>query len=42
MVGGEAGNKISRLCASQATKNVLEDGSTEPMGAQWDGEKGNG
>ena len=31
MVGGEAGSKINKLCAGQATKNVLEDGSTEPV-----------
>ena len=42
MVGGEAGIKISKLCAGHATKNVLEDGSTEPLWAHWDGEKANG
>ena len=42
MVGGKAGDKISKLCTGQATKNVLEDGSTEPMGVHWDGEKTNG
>ena len=26
MVGGKTGNKISKLYAGQATKNVLEDG----------------
>ena len=42
MVDGEAGDKISKLCAGQATKNVLEGGSTEPVWAHWDGEKANG
>ena len=42
IVGGEAGNKISKLCAGHATKIVLEDGSTEPVWAHWDGEKANG
>ena len=42
MVDGGAGDKISKLCADQATKNVLEDGSTEPVWAHWDGEKANG
>ena len=43
MVGGEAGDEIRKLCASQATKNMLEDGSTEPVWAHWDhGEKANG
>ena len=37
MVGGKTGNKISKLCAGQATKNVLEDGSTEPVWAHWAG-----
>ena len=31
IVGGEAGKKISKLCVAQATKNVLEGGSTEPV-----------
>ena len=30
MCVGEAGNVISVLCAGQATKNVLMDGSAEP------------
>ena len=30
MCVGELGNAISKLCAGRATKNVLEDGSTEP------------
>ena len=42
MAGGKASNKISKLCTSQVTKNVLEDGSTEPIWAHWDGEKANG
>ena len=41
MVGGQTGNKIKKLCAGQATKNVLEDGPTEPTWAHWDGEKAN-
>ena len=31
---GEVGNAISKLCACQAAKNVLVDGSAEPVGAQ--------
>ena len=42
MIGGEVGDEISKLCASQVTKNVLEDGSTELVWAHWDGEKANG
>ena len=42
MISGEVGDEISKLCASQATKNVLEDGSTELVWAHWDGEKANG
>ena len=42
MVGGEASNKISKLCAGQATKTVFQDGSTEPVGANWAGCKTNG
>ena len=42
MVGGEAGNEIRKLCASQVTKNVLEDGSTEPAWEDWDGENAKG
>ena len=42
MMGGKASNKISKLCASQATKIVLQDGSTEPVQANWDGCKANG
>ena len=41
IVGGEVGNKISKQCAGQATENVLEGGFTEPVWAQWDGEKAN-
>ena len=33
MVGGEASNKISKLCAGQASRTVLQDGSTEPVRA---------
>ena len=36
---GEAGNAISKLCTSQATKKVLVDGSPELMGAHLDGRK---
>ena len=43
MVGGKAGNEIRKLRAGQVTKNVLEDGSTEPVWAHCDhGEKVNG
>ena len=42
MIGGKAGNKIIKLCAGKATENVLEGGSTEPMGTHWDREKANG
>ena len=42
MCVGEVGNAISKLCAGQATKNVLVNGSAEPVGAHWDGEKANG
>ena len=42
MVDGKAGIKISKLCAGQVTKNVLEDASTEPVWAHWDGEKATG
>ena len=31
MVGGEAGNTISKLCAGQATKNVQVEFSGEPL-----------
>ena len=42
MVGGKASNKISKLSASQVTKTVLQDDSTEPVQANWDGCKANG
>ena len=42
MIGGKVGHEISKQCAGQATKNVLEDGSTEPLWTHWDGEKANG
>lgn len=42
MLRGEASHKIRKLCAGQATENVLEDGSTVPMWADWDGCKANG
>ena len=42
MVDGKASNEISKLCANQATKNVWEDGSSEPVWADWDGEKAKG
>ena len=38
MVVGEAGNAISKLCASQATKNKWVGRSTETLGAHWDEE----
>ena len=36
-LSGEAGYAISKLCAGQATKNVLVDRSAEPYGGtlQW-------
>ena len=42
MCVGEVGNAISKLCTSQATKNILVDGSDEPCYVHWDGEKANG
>ena len=33
MVGGEASNAISKLWASQTTKNGLVNRSAEPLGA---------
>ena len=41
MVGGEAGNAISKLCASQATKNGSVGRSAEPLGEHWDEEMAN-
>ena len=41
MVGCEAGNIISKLCASQATKNGSVNNSAEPLGAHWDEEMTN-
>ena len=38
----EVGNGISRLCTGQTTKNMLVNGSAEPVGAHWIGEKTNG
>ena len=40
-VGGEAGNAISKLCASQATKNGSANCSAEPLRAHWDEEMEN-
>ena len=34
---GDAGYANSKLYVGQATKNVLMDCSTEPVGALWDG-----
>ena len=42
MVGGQASNEIGKLRASQVTKTVLQDGSTEPVWANWDGREANG
>ena len=33
MIGGKVVDEISKLCASQGTKNVLEDGSIESVWA---------
>ena len=41
MVGGEASNAISKLCAGQVTKNKQVDRSAEPFVAHWDGEMAN-
>ena len=41
MAGGEAGNVISKLCASQATKKGPVNCSTELMGAHWNEEMAN-
>ena len=38
----EVGNGISKLCTSQATKNVLLDCSVEPLEAHCDREIANG
>ena len=38
MVVGEAGNAISKLCASQAAKNKWVGRSAETLGAHWDEE----
>ena len=37
----KAGNAISKLYASQVTKNVLVDCSAEPLLTHWDGEMAN-
>ena len=39
---GKIGNAISKSCTSQATKNMLVNGSAEPVGEYWVGEKANG
>ena len=39
---GEVGNAISKLCICQATKYMLVNGSAEPLGEHWVGEKANG
>ena len=41
MVGGEAGNAISKFCAGRTTKNEWVDHSAEPFIAHWDGEIAN-
>ena len=41
VVGGEAGNLISKLCTNLATKNGLVNRSAEPLGAHWDEEVAN-
>ena len=41
IVGGEASNAITKLCASRATKNIKVDRSAEPLGAHWDAEMAN-
>ena len=41
MVGGKAGNVISKLCTGQATKKGLVNRSAEPLGAHWDEEMTN-
>ena len=41
MVGGEAGIAISKLCASQVTKNGWVGCSAEPLRAHWDEEMAN-
>ena len=38
----QVSNGISKLCAGQATKNVLVNGFAESVGAYWVGEKTNG
>ena len=38
MVGGKAGNVISKLCAGQATKNESVNRFAEALGAHWDKE----
>ena len=37
----KASNAINKLCAGQATKNVLVDHSAEPLRVHWDGEMAN-
>ena len=41
LVGGKAGNVISKLCTGQATKNGLVNCSAEPLGAHCDEEMAN-
>ena len=41
MVGGEAGDAISKLGAIQATKNGSVNCSAKPLGAHWDEEMTN-
>ena len=38
MVGGKAGNVISKLCTGQATKNESVNRFAEALGAHWDKE----
>ena len=41
IVGGEAGNVISKLCPGQATKFGFVNHSAEPLRAHWDEEMKN-
>ena len=41
MAGGEAGNAISKLCPSKATKNGSVNRSVESLGAHEDEETAN-
>ena len=41
MVGGEADNAISKLCAGRVAKYLQVKRSAEPGVAQWDGKMAN-